>query len=366
MEEYPKIRSLVEGIDILFPYLTTRQKKELLDGISRALAEVLGSVWGEREISVDDMREEMRKKLEEKIREIGTIPDDEKGRILSRLERLIPAEELVKLKGKIKLSLINRFELKESVIEAFKKILKENFRGSVELLKKKLKEVKENLEEIKRELEEIKRKSGEEEPGKVPSAKGAQGGESGDSGQDLDKIKSKLKEVERILDSILEGGEKTGEGDKAREFESECEKNLVDFIKKFQRELWEEELSSEINEIKDNIGKIKGDKRISEDSEINREISKIENKINKIKDENGREIEEDIIERYGIRKEIRELCEEIEKSVDISAYLIEGAESIIIDNMNRMIRKDLGLYISWSLGNPMREFYYRMRRGEGV
>jgi hypothetical protein len=34
--------------------------------------------------------------------------------------------------------------------------------------------------------------------------------------------------------------------------------------------------------------------------------------------------------------------------------------------MNRMVRKDLSLYISWSLGNPLREFYYRMKRGEEI
>ncbi|TDA41839.1 MAG: hypothetical protein DSO07_02450 [Thermoproteota archaeon] len=419
-EEYPRIRSLREGVDTLFPFLTTTERKELLDGIRRALMEVLGDAWGKREISVDKMREEMRKKLRDEIKGIETIPEDERERILDRIERLIPAEELVKLKGKIKHSLPDRIELKESVIDAFKRILEENLRGkirSLEDVEKKLDKIREKLGEKKAE------KECQDHPMKKEvSAKEVQEKESGGLTsqneekikKELDEIRSVFNEVKKELDEIEESlddmlkkaKEETGEYG-GEDFESECEKKLEHNIKSKLGEIrksFQEKIDSKIDEIKRKIEEIRDKieekkKRIEEikeevkgmkeqkketlekvikeaeneiekkEKEINDKIDNIEKNINEIKNEKiiiNERINEEIIERYGIKEEIEKLCEEIEKSVDISAYLVEGAERIIVDNMNRMVRKDLSLYISWSLGNPLREFYYRIKRGEEI
>jgi tetrahydromethanopterin S-methyltransferase subunit G len=340
VEEYPEIRSLAEGINKLFPSLTAQQRKELLDGIRRALMEVLGSEWGEREISVDSMREEMRDKLEREIGKIETIPDDEKRIIVSRLGRLIPAEELVRLKGKVKQSIPNRDELKRKVVEAFEEILGENLGIDV----KSLKEIEGILDNIIKDLG--KSKSNEKIPGEGGESKKEVSGQA-----DQDEVKKKLDEIEKKLDAMLEEGEKESRTEGGREFESWCEDELMNIILDI------------INMIDEKIKKFEEEKgKMDEIDKIKEKISKIKEKISKIINNKFKEL----IESYGVREEIKRLCEEIEKSVDVSAYLIEGAESIIVDNMNRMVRKDLGLYISWSLGNPMREFYYRIRRGEEV
>jgi len=344
-EEYPRIRSLMEGVDLLFPFLTTTERKELLDGIRRALMEVIGDTWGKREISADDMRKEMREKLRDRIKGIETIPEDEKERILDRIERFIPAEELVRLKGKIKHSLLNsrdRIKLKESVIEAFKEILKKNLREKVK-----------SLEEIEKSLDEIMKKLEKKDEG--ASAEKEESRQT-DQNKVLEEVKSELNDIEKKLDDTLEKKEK--EGEKVREFESECKEELIRNIKD---ELWESMVNSEINKIEEKIKEIEG--KIGEIEEI----KEIKNKIDRIKNEKVYyKIDDEIIEKYGIKKEIEELCEEIEKSVDISALLVEGAERIIVDNMNRMVRKDLGLYVSWILGNPLRELYYKVRRGEEI
>jgi hypothetical protein len=340
VEDYPEIRSLAEGINKLFPSLTAQQRKELLDGIRRALMEVLGSEWGEREISVDSMREKMRDKLEREIGKIETIPDDEKRIIVSRLGRLIPAEELVRLKGKVKQSIPNRDELKRKVVEAFEEILGENLGIDV----KSLKEIEEILDNIIKDLG--KSKSNEKIPGEGGESKKEVSGQA-----DQDEVKKKLDEIEKKLDAMLEEGEKESRTEGGRKFESWCEDELMNIILDI------------INTIDDKIKKIeKEEGKMGEIDKIKEKISKIKEKASKIINNKFKEL----IESYGVREEIKRLCEEIEKSVDVSAYLIEGAESIIVDNMNRMVRKDLGLYISWSLGNPMREFYYRIRRGEEV
>jgi tetrahydromethanopterin S-methyltransferase subunit G len=340
VEEYPEIRSLAEGINKLFPSLTAQQRKELLDGIRRALMEVLGSEWGEREISVDSMREKMRDKLEREIGKIETIPDDEKRIIVSRLGRLIPAEELVRLKGKVKQSIPNRDELRRKVVEAFEEILGENLGIDV----KSLKEIEEILDNIIKDLG--KSKSNEKIPGEGEESKKEVSGQA-----DRDEVKKKLDEIEKKLDAMLEEGEKESRTEGGRKFESWCEDELMNIILDI------------INMIDEKIKKFeKEEGKMDEIDKIKEKISKIKEKISKIINNKFKEL----IESYGVREEIKRLCEEIEKSVDVSAYLIEGAESIIVDNMNRMVRKDLGLYISWSLGNPMREFYYRIRRGEEV
>jgi DNA repair exonuclease SbcCD ATPase subunit len=347
-EEYPRIRSLGEGIDTLFPFLTTTERKELLDGIRRALMEVLGDAWGKREISVDEMREKMREKLRDEIEKIETIPEDERERILSRIEKLIPAEELVRLKGKIKQSLLDRIKLKESVIGAFKEILKKNLGEKV----KPLEEIEKSLDEIRKKLE------------KKDESALAEKEESRRIDQDkvLEEVKSELNGIEKKLDDMLKKKEK--EGERVKEFESECKEELISNIKdelnKVQISLWER-VNSEIKKIEEKIKEIEG--KIGEIEEI----KKVRDKIDKIKSKKVYyKIDKEIIEKYGIEKEIEKLCEEIEKSVDISALLVEGAERIIVDNMNRMVRKDLGLYVSWSLGNPLRELYYRVRGGEEI
>ncbi|RSN76111.1 hypothetical protein [Candidatus Methanodesulfokora washburnensis] len=409
-EEYPRIRSLEEGVDVLFPFLTTTERKELLDGIRRALMEVLGDDWGKREISVDEMREEMRKKLRDEIKGIETIPEDERERILDRIERLIPAEELVKLKGKIKHSLTDRIKLKESVIDAFKRILEENLRGkirSLEDIEKKLDKIREKLEEKKAEKECQDHPMKKEVSAKEVQEKESEGLISQNEEKikkELDKIRSVLNEVKEELDKIEESlddmlkkakEEETGEYE-GEDFESECEKKLKHNIKSELGEIrksFQERIDSKIDKIKSKIGEIRDKieerkKRFGEIreevkgmeeqkkealekviEEVENEIENIENKINEIKDKKiiiNERINEEIIKRYGIKEEIKKLCEEIEKSVDISAYLVEGAERIIVDNMNRMVKKDLSLYISWSLGNPLREFYYRVKRGEEI
>jgi DNA repair exonuclease SbcCD ATPase subunit len=341
-EEYPRIRSLEEGVDLLFPFLTTTERKELLDGIRRALMEVLGDAWGKREISADDMRKEMREKLRDRIKGIETIPENEKERILDRIERFIPAEELVRLKGKIKHSLSDRFELKESVIEAFKEILKKNLGEKVK-----------SLEEIEKSLDEIRKKLEKKDEG--ASAEKEESRQT-DQNKVLEEVKSELNDIEKKLDGMLKRKER--ESKRAKEFESECKEEL---IRNIEDELWGSMVNSEINKIEKKIKEIEG--KIGEIEEIN----KIKNKIDRIKSEKVYyKIDDEIIEKYGIEKEIEELCEEIEKSVDISALLVEGAERIIVDNMNRMVRKDLGLYVSWILGNPLRELYYKVRRGEEI
>jgi DNA repair exonuclease SbcCD ATPase subunit len=423
-EEYPRIRSLEEGVDVLFPFLTTTERKELLDGIRRALMEVLGDDWGKREISVDEMREEMRKKLRDEIKGIETIPEDERERILDRIERLIPAEELVKLKGKIKHSLTDRIKLKESVINAFKRILEENLRGeirSLEDIEKKLDKIREKLEEKKAEKEYQDHPMKKEVSAKEVQEKESEGLTGQDEekiGKELDEIRSVLNEVKEELENIeeslnvtLKKAKEETEEYEGEDFESECEKKLEHNIKSELGEIrksFQEKIDSKIDKIKSKIGEIRnkiGEKK-KRIEEIKKEVNKMENQNKKALEEVIEEVEneiekkgegkeeginekinniekiineikkmriiineginEKIIKRYGIKEEIEKLCEEIEKSVDISALLVEGAERIIVDNMNRMVRKDLSLFISWSLGNPLREFYYRVKRGEEI
>lgn len=393
-EEFPTIENISEGLEKLFPFLTESQRRELEDKLKAALIRELGRIWGEREISEDSMRDNIRENLKKKIKEIKSIPEDEKSRILDRLSRLIPAEELVELKGKIKQSALKRYELKNAVVKSFLNILKKNFGikeegdlGALEDMKRELDNIKGKLEkisekkegeerekvleeilgdldkivekvkkitveestlnEIKKEIEEIKKKIRREK---------------------RDEVKEKINKVEEELDEVLREIEeeiKNLEGDLnevLRKIEFDCKKIIKNGIRSLDPM---GDLINKIDEIKDLINKIKESGK--KEGEERKKVEEIEKKLSEIKDGIERNLSlMGILEKYKIEDELDELCEELETSVDLSAEIMEGLEEIIVRNMRRMVRKDLSLYISWRVGNPLREFYYKVKRGEEI
>jgi len=398
-EEFPKVKSISEGIEKLFPFLTESQRKELERGLKAALIKEIGRIWGEREISEDRMREEIRKELEEKVGKMKSIPEDEKRRIIDRLSRFIPAEELVILKGKIKQSALKRYKLGEILVNSFLEMLKRNLgiedKEGEEGEKKEgkswgmLEDMKEELEKIEGKLEVIKSKlldhirSETEEEGMKREEK-----ELEKISEELDEIikrieekkvvdEGTLKEIKREFEEIkrkIEGVEEVKRPEEVEEeldevlgeIEFKCMEILENEIKKLDPyKEKSEEIEKLIKEIEDKIKeKIKEKEK---EEEIRRKLERIREKLGEIRDRIKRNLSlTGILEKYRVIDELERLCEELKISVDLSAEIEEGLEDIVVKNMNRMVRKDLSLYISWRVGNPLREFYYKIKRGEEI
>jgi DNA-binding transcriptional MerR regulator len=262
-EEFPRIKSLKEGIEILFPYLTESQRRELEEGFIRALIELVGKEWGEEKMSEERIRKEIKDRMNEVIDKMEDIGEKESLKSkLNRFIELIPAKDLVRYTGKRMYDTFRKDILTMSAKIAFKKILKE-----------------------------IERKGSSEE-----------------SSKKKEKIIRKIKEI-------------------------------------LEKENFSEE---EIKDILKEVG-------FSEEEIENTPEEKKEEK----KDEEDKEAEE-------IKREWENLKERMDKAADFSIRGVDALKHIIVGNMNRMIRKDLSMYISSLLGNPLRELYYRVRRGEEI
>ncbi|MEM3372482.1 MAG: hypothetical protein QXO55_07725 [Candidatus Korarchaeum sp.] len=206
MSELPEIRSLDDCIRTLFPYLSEGQRRELRMGIRRALMDVVGEIWGKRELDEDSLRENIRKAMEEKLKVMSSIPDAMKGDILDRMVRFLPAEDLISLKGKLLRGMVNVKELRRSLIESFEGILRRNFGWKEE--EKVFVSIKDYENELKKIEEELK--NVESKLGKVTGREEIQGG-------DVDAIK--VKDVERDLDEAK------------RKLMFDCEEILTEFVR---------------------------------------------------------------------------------------------------------------------------------------
>ena len=288
-----------------------------------------------------------------------------------------------------------RYELKKILVNSFLKILKRNLGiedeegeegekkegkswGMLEDMKKELEDIEDKLKDIKSKLPDHIRSKTEEEGMKREERELEQ--ISNELDEIVKRIEEKkvvdertLKEIKREFEEIKRKIEGVGEIEKPEEVEKELDEVLGEIgfecMKILENEIKNldpykeksEKIEKSIKEIEDKIKEVKKEKEIED------KIKEIKRKLGRIRDGIKRNLSlMGILEEYGVKDELERLCEELETSVDLSAEIVKGLEDIIVKNMNRMVRKDLSLYISWRVGNPLREFYYKIKRGEEI
>jgi len=432
---FPRIRTVEQGIFLLFPELSAIQRKRLREIIFESLRRIIQEEWGVVYANADpeEIRERMREELEKGLRLMDVRGPEI---IAERFSRALNADELVRAVGEW-FYFKDRFDkaaFQDLVDRIWDYPFCTNLKRINDVLKgveKDLKEWKDIMEHLKNAQENMKSvlienvlRSIEDQLKKMES----EGKLSEELKENVNKLKDLVNEIveeterAKIEDRLVEDikGEIEEVEKKKRELERifenpdvfKTQENLRDELSKRIKELIPPindlltslaELRMNLKDLHEELGSVR--KKI-EDPKIEKTLREIIEKLPEL--EKKKEAEKtlrEIIER--LKKEIedherayksfddhfrvlevfwkglkdqkdedikrisgeisKKIFEGVRNAVQASLVTEEALEKLVVDVMNRMVRKDLSLYIISQLKrNPLEELYMKLRRGEEI
>jgi len=364
---FPKISTMEQGIDLLFPELSSLQKMRLQEIILDSLRRIIQEEWGAAYARADprDIRERMKEELKKNLVSIGVKNPEI---IAERFSRALNADELARAVGEW-FYFKDRYD-RAALHGLVNSLWNDPFCTNLEKMNKALERIKSNLEKINGALpreeltrtgipemkaEERKNKGKMEETTEEAGKQELKGRESSIEGikSRIEEVEKKKKELERIFEDpdILSKSEKELE-EKIRGCINGLENALDNLMKpsSSDEELKESGKEKELKELKE----------LCEELELESDFRVLEMFWKSLKDKK----DEDIKRICDISKKI---IEEVRKALQSSLITEEALKDLVVDVMNRMLRKDLSLYIVSQLKrNPLEELYLRLKRGEEI
>jgi len=382
---FPRISTMEQGIDLLFPELSSLQRRRLQEIILDSLRRIIQEEWGAAYARADprDIRERMKEELKKNLVSMGVKNPEI---IAERFSRALNADELARAVGEW-FYFKDRYDRAalHGLVDSF---WNDRFYTNLEKMNKALERIKSNLDRMNEVLPkgelpeagtpEVKAEEKKEETAEKTEKQEPKGREFSieEIESKIENVEKKKKELERIFEDpdILSKSEKELK-EKIRECINGLE-NALDDLMKSEKDLMEK-IRKRIRELEnalDNLMKPSSSDKELKESDKEKELKELKELYEELESD-FRVLEmfwkslkdkkdEDIKRICDISKKI---IEEVRKALQSSLITEEALKDLVVDVMNRMLRKDLSLYIVSQLKrNPLEELYLRLKKGEEI
>jgi len=351
---FPRISTMEQGIDLLFPELSSVQKERLKKIILDSLRRIIQEEWSAAYARADprDIRERMKEELKKNLNSMNVRNPEI---IAERFSRALNADELARAVGEW-FYFKDRYD-RAALQDLVDSIWNDLFCTNLEKINEALKKIKSKVNEVppRKELPrtgtpEVKAEERKEEKKEEETTEeiGKQNMKS-----KIEDVEKKKEELEKELKRIFEDPDIFGKS------EEDLMKKISDCISGLRNaldDLMKSFFSSDSEKVqKELYEKLKSDENFSKNFRV------LEMFWKSLKDEKNEDIKKRI---HDISKKI---LEGVRKALQSSLITEEALEDLVVDVMNRMLRKDLSLYIVSQLKrNPLEELYLRLKRGEEI
>lgn len=391
--ELPEPRTIAEAIDTYFPDLPIEDRREMTRRIEGMIENLADEMMAESVVSDEEIRATLIKGMERALR--GFLPDTQVKRIVARMDEFLRSSDVLRVIGEV---LRERADWIEGTEEAAGEAMREAgletlrilgrrtkrkfFSRLVDEAEKRMRGVEEKCseikdEEVRREMEKAKEEEKKEKGAKEGEKKKFEPlrdlaltaryisrklrGSSEITSDLVDKVRVALIRVNSLRNTLeaLRREEEISRVVPDESYRRKVMRIIDDLCEKFKIEETARMLEEALRELSSQ-GTAGGGTQTQRGGDGARTLERLIDHINSCVSDL-----QDMLRILSLPKEIEERLRDrdFRERVRMAFQTVAALEREVVDALNRLEKKDLRLYISRRLGNPLRREYIRLTRG---